>query len=82
MGCSGFVWLVDAVGQYVQLVCGLQAFSYGFANGLMASRVAQFGGAARVALAAGGMARARPRAGPSHCAHVQASGWRQRLVGT
>src|SRR5882762_2618866 len=45
-------------------------FSYGFAHGVMTSRVAQFGGVPGVALAAGGRVLARPRAGPSHCARV------------
>ena len=44
-------------GARVRLGCGLQASSYGFAYGLMASRVAQFGPAVLVALAAGGFRR-------------------------
>ncbi|MEZ0115111.1 hypothetical protein ABH920_009146 [Catenulispora sp. EB89] len=44
--------------------------------------MAQFGGASLVALAAGGCSCARPRTGPSHCAHVWSGGWRPRVVGT
>ena len=57
--CSGARWLGGSVarcrgrcGWYVVLQS--KAFSYGFAHGLMASLVAQFGCAPQVALAAGG----------------------------
>jgi hypothetical protein len=33
----------DALPERVRFICGFQAFSYGFAHGLMASLVAQFG---------------------------------------
>ena len=51
----------------------LSGFLYGFAHGVVSSRVAQFGGAAPVALAAGGVA-GHDRAPVRVTAH--ALGWR------
>jgi len=77
-----YVWVLVLGG------CGGCGLLVGFKSSLRLRRalrrirwVAQFGGAPQVALAAGGCACARPRAGPSHCAHVWSGGWRPRLVG-